>query len=74
MLLLNYFLVNPKLLEDKLWQKDLGVKDYFKFEQCRSIRIGSFITTPAASGDILICMHGIRMTINNAGELVITEK
>jgi len=62
------FKVNPKFLEEILWQKELGIKDYFKFEKCTSIKIGTFTTTPAFSGDILICLHGIRMTVNNAGE------
>ncbi|XP_027839005.2 uncharacterized protein LOC114121055 isoform X2 [Aphis gossypii] len=55
--------LNPKLLEDRLWQKDLSVKDYYKIEECHSVHIGSFKTVPAPSGDMLVCLHGIRMTI-----------
>ncbi|KAL4122453.1 hypothetical protein QTP88_014782 [Uroleucon formosanum] len=57
--------LNPKLLEDKLWQKDLSIKDYFKIEDCYSVHIGSFETVPACSGDMLVCLHGIRMVIRN---------
>ncbi|XP_008184775.1 uncharacterized protein LOC100163781 isoform X3 [Acyrthosiphon pisum] len=57
--------LNPKLLEDKLWQKDLSIKDYFKIEDCQSVHIGSFDTVPARSGDMLVCLHGIRMVIRN---------
>ncbi|XP_022177923.1 uncharacterized protein LOC111038960 isoform X2 [Myzus persicae] len=56
---------NPKLLEDKLWQKDLSIKDYFKIEECNSVHIGSFQTVPARNGDMLVCLHGIRMVIRN---------
>jgi len=63
--------VNPKLLEDKLWQKDLSVKDYFKFDECHSVHIGSFETIPAFSYDMLVCLHGIRMVIRNLGELIL---
>ncbi|XP_015379455.1 PREDICTED: uncharacterized protein LOC107173429 isoform X2 [Diuraphis noxia] len=57
--------LNPKLLEDRLWQKDLSVKDYFKIEECYSVHIGSFETIPAVNGDMLVCLHGIRMVIRN---------
>ncbi|KAL4082352.1 hypothetical protein QTP88_030029 [Uroleucon formosanum] len=57
--------LNPKLLEDKLWQKDLCIKDYFKIEDCYSVHIGSFETVPAYSGDMLLCLYGIRMEIRN---------
>lgn len=67
----SIFLVNPKLLEDKLWQKDLSVKDYFKIEECHSVHIGNFETTPAACGDMLVSLHGIRMVIRNLGELIL---
>jgi len=63
--------VNPKLLEDRLWQKDLSVKDYYKIEECHSVRIGSFKTVPAPSGDMLVCLHGIRMTVKNLGEFIL---
>lgn len=65
------FLVNPKLLEDKLWQKDLCIKDYFKIEDCYSVHIGSFETVPAYSGDMLLCLYGIRMEIRNPGKLIL---
>ncbi|XP_060840031.1 uncharacterized protein LOC132921177 [Rhopalosiphum padi] len=55
--------LNPKLLEDRLWQKDLSVKDYYKIEDCHSVHIGSFKTVPTPSGDMLVCLHGIRMTV-----------
>lgn len=55
--------LNPKLLEDRLWQKDFSIKDYFKIEECQSVHIGSFKTIPTPSGDMLVCLHGIRMTI-----------
>lgn len=63
--------MNPKLLEDRLWQKDLSIKDYFKVEDCLSVRIGSFETVPARCGDMLLCLHGIRMVIRNLGELML---
>jgi len=63
--------VNPKLLEDKLWQKDLSIKDYFRIEECHSVHIGSFETFPARRGDMLVCLHGIRMVIRNRGELIL---
>lgn len=64
------FLANPKLLEDKLWQKDLGVKDYFKFEKCDTVQIGNCVIIPVLpSGDLFICRHGIRMTVFNKSEL-----
>lgn len=69
-MILFYFSDNPKLLEDKLWQKDLGIKDYFKIEHCHTLRIGNYITKPPSSSDIFICLHGIRMTINNRGKLI----
>lgn len=59
------YIANPMLLEDKLWQKDFSAEDYFKFELCHSISIGSFNTSPTTSNDVLICTHGIRMTVNN---------
>uniref|UniRef100_A0A2H8TYN3 Sentrin-specific protease 7 n=1 Tax=Melanaphis sacchari TaxID=742174 RepID=A0A2H8TYN3_9HEMI len=55
--------LNPKLLEDRLWQKDLSVKDYYKIEECYTVHIGSFKTAPTPSGDMLVCLHGIRMTV-----------
>lgn len=65
------FIVNPKFLDQFLWQKDLGTKDYFKLEKCTSIRLGSFNTKPLVDfGDILICLYGIRMTVNNVGEFL----
>jgi len=63
--------VNPKLLEDRLWQKDLSVKDYYKIEECHSVHIGSFKTVPAPSGDMLVCLHGIRMTIKGLGKCIL---
>lgn len=63
--------MNPKLLEDKLWQKDVSSKDFFKFEQCHTVHIGNFITSPVDSGDICICSHGVRMTVNDPGEFKI---
>jgi len=60
--------VNPKLLEDKLWQKDLSVRDFFKIEDCSSVFIGSYKTVPTPYSDMLVCMHGIRMTVKNLGE------
>lgn len=63
--------MNPKLLEDRLWQKDLSVKDYFKIEECHSVHIGSFETIPAACSDMLVCLYGIRMGIRNIGELIL---
>jgi len=66
-----FFLANPKLLEDRLWQKDLSVKDYYKIEECHSVHIGSFKTVPAPSGDMLVCLHGIRMTVKGLGEFIL---
>lgn len=63
--------MNPKLLEDRLWQKDLSVKDYYKIEECHSVHIGSFKTVPAPSGDMLVCLHGIRMTIKGLGKFIL---
>jgi len=65
------FLVNPKLLEDKLWQKDFKMTDYFKIDECHSVHIGSFETVPARCGDMFVCLHGIRMVIRNPGELIL---
>jgi len=62
------FIVNPKFLDDILWNKDLSAKDYFKIEKCTNVKIGSFTATPTSSNEILICLRGIRMTINTEGE------
>lgn len=64
--------MNPNLLEDKLWQKDLSSKDFFKFDQCHTVQIGSFTTAPVPSGDMIICVHGIRMTVNNTSKFMLS--
>lgn len=66
------FLANPNLLEDKLWQKDLSTKDYFKFDLCHTVQIGSFTTSPVPSGDMIICIHGIRMIVNNTSKFMLS--
>lgn len=58
-------------MEDKLWQKDLSSDDYFKFERCRSIDIGSFSTLPVSPDDLVICTHGIRMTIKDISKFIL---
>ncbi|XP_050538453.1 uncharacterized protein LOC126903921 isoform X2 [Daktulosphaira vitifoliae] len=58
--------LNPMHLEDKLSQTEYNIKDVFKFENCRSIRIGNFKTTPHHVGEVIICLHGIRMAINDS--------
>ncbi|XP_050432431.1 uncharacterized protein LOC126840615 [Adelges cooleyi] len=63
---------NPLHLEDKLLQIDLSSKDFFKIENCYSIRIGNFKTTPSDLGDTVVCLHGVRITLNDADSQPVT--
>lgn len=65
------FLANPKLLEDKLWQKDLSADDFLKFDHCLSINIGTFNTIPVSTDDLVICTHGIRMTVKDLSKFIL---
>ncbi|XP_025417983.1 uncharacterized protein LOC112688813 isoform X3 [Sipha flava] len=62
--------LNPTFLDEKVWSKDIGIKDFFKIEKCNIIQIGNYETV--ASGDVFICLHGIRMTINNLNSEPVT--